>query len=70
MDVVNYVIILGKTYSWSCRHKAIKPSCSHINKILGNKYKTEKYIAFKSNRIVSFKKSGQVYEELLKCGYR
>ena len=26
MDLVNYVIILGKSYLWNCRHKDIKPS--------------------------------------------
>ena len=34
MDLVNYVIILGKTYLWSCRYKESKPSGSHFKKIL------------------------------------
>ena len=54
MDLVNYVLILGKSYLRSCRDKAIKPSISQFKRILENKYKTEKYIAFKSNRIISF----------------
>ena len=41
MDLVN-VIILGKTYLWSCRRKEIKPSGGHFRKI-------EKEIALKSN---------------------
>ena len=70
MDLVNYVIILGKTYLWSCRHQEIKPSCSHFKKILENRYETEKYIAFQSNRIVSFHNKWKAFEELLLCGYR
>ena len=69
MDLINYVIILGKTYFWSCRHKEIKPSSSHFKKILENKYETEKFIAFKSNRIVSFRNKWKNYEELLLSGY-
>ena len=69
MDLVNYVMILGKTYLWSCRHKEIKPSGGHFKKILENKYETEKYIAFKSNRIVSFRHKWKNYEELLLNGY-
>ena len=53
MDLVNYVLILGKSYLLSCRRKDIKPSISHFGRILDNKYETEKYIAFKSNRIIS-----------------
>ena len=69
MDLVHYAIILGKTYLWSCRHKEIKPLCGHFKKILENKYETEKYIAFKSNRTVSFSKKVTAYEELLLCSY-
>ena len=70
MDLVNYIIILGKTYLWSCSHQEIKPSCSHFKKILENKCETEKYIAFKSNSIVSFRNKWKAYEELLlKCLY-
>ena len=59
MDLVNYVIILDKSYLWNCRHKEIKPSISHFEGILEKKYETEKYIAFKSNRIIPFRS----YEE-------
>ena len=55
MDLVNYALILGKSYLWSRRHKDIKPSISHFRRILKNKYETEKYIAFKSNRIISLR---------------
>ena len=34
MDLVNYVIILGKSYLWNCRHKDIKPSISRFERIL------------------------------------
>ena len=68
MDLVNYVIILGKSYLWSCRHKKIKPSISHFERILEKKYETEKYIAFKSNRTISFRDKWKCYEELLLSG--
>ena len=64
MDLVNYVIILGKSYLWNCRHKDIKPSISNFERILEKKYETEKYIAFKSNRILSFHDKWKSYEEL------
>ena len=67
MDLVNYVIILGKSYLWSCRHKKIKPSISHFERILEKKYETEKYIAFKSNRTI-FCDKWKSYEELLLSG--
>ena len=56
MDLVNYVLILGKSYLWNCRDKDIKPSISHCKRILENKYETEKSIAFKSNRVESYEK--------------
>ena len=65
IDLVNYVIILGKSYLWSCRHKNIKPSCSHFKRILENKYDTEKYIALESNRISSFRNKWKAYELFL-----
>ena len=66
MDQVNYVIILDKSYLWSCRHKKIKPSIiSHFERILEKKYETEKYIAFKSNRTISFRDKWNSYAELL-----
>ena len=61
-DLVNYVIILGKSYLWNCRHKGIKPSISHFERILEKKYETEKYIAFKSNRIISFVINGNPWK--------
>ena len=48
MDLVKYVIILGKTFLWTCRPKGIKPNFDHFEKILEFKYETEKYIAFKT----------------------
>ena len=65
MDLVNYVIILGKTYLWSCRRKEIKQSGSHFRKILDNKYETEKQVALKSNRMVIFSNKWKTYKELL-----
>ena len=69
MDLVNYVIILGKSYLWNCRHKDIKSSISHFQRILEKKYETEKYIAYKSNRITSFRDKWKSYEELFLSGW-
>ena len=68
MDLVNYVIMLGKSYLWNCRCKDIKPSISHFERILEKKYETEKYIAYKSNRIISFHDKWKPYEELFLSG--
>jgi len=64
MDVINYVVILGKTYLWACRCKGINPIFNHFNKILVSKYETEKYIAFKANKISHFKKKWEMFEVL------
>ena len=49
IDLFNYIIILGKSYLWSCRNKKTKPTFSHFKAILSIKYETEKYIHEKSN---------------------
>ena len=69
MDLVNYVIILGKSYLWSCRHKKVKPSITNFERIVEKKYETEKYIAFKSHRIISFRDKWKYYEELFLSGW-
>lgn len=53
IDLVNYLIILGKSYLCSCFNKDIKPPCSHSKRNLENKYETEKYVALKSDRMIS-----------------
>ena len=65
MDLVNSVLILGKRHR---RHKDINSSISHLERILENKYETEKYIAFKSNRIISFCNKCKSYDELFLSG--
>ena len=50
MDLQNYILILGKTYLWTCRCKETKPSFSHFKIILLNKYQTERHISLKSNK--------------------
>ena len=42
MDLENSVLILGKIYLWDCRRNDNKPSITHFNQILKNKYDTEK----------------------------
>ena len=65
MDLLNYILILGKTYLWTCRYKETKPSFSHFERILLNKYQTEKYISFKSNNTNLFKKKWRNFEETI-----
>ena len=64
MDLLNYIIILGKTYLWTCRCKETKPSFNHFERILLDKYQTEKYMSFKSNRINLFKEKWRIFEDL------
>ena len=49
MDLLSYILILGKMYLWTYRCKETKLSFSHFKRILLNKYQTEKYISLKSN---------------------
>ena len=55
MDLQNYVLILGKTYFWTCRCEETKPSLSHFERILLNKINMQlKSIpVFLLNRIIS-----------------
>ena len=62
MDLLNYIVILGKTYLWTCRCKGINPIFNHFKNILEIKYETEKYIAFKTNKIRQFKKKWEMFE--------
>ena len=65
MDLVNYIITLGKNFLWTCRCKNIKPSSINFKRILLEKYETEKYIAFKSNKMNMFNKKWKPFEELI-----
>ena len=68
MDLVNYVIILGKNYLWTCRQKVSKASFSHFKRILVNKYETEKHIACKSNKPNMFRKKWKHFEKFFSSG--
>lgn len=63
MDLLNYIVILGKTYLWTCRRKEIKPNFEHFKKLLEIKYETEKYIALKNNEKNLFYKKWKLFEE-------
>ena len=63
MDLINYVVILGKSYLWTCRCKDTKPSQRHFKRVLFNKYHTEKFISLKSNNINLFRKKWRMFEE-------
>jgi len=61
MDLINYVVTLGKTYLWTCSCKGwINPIFNHFKRITEIKYETEKYIAFKANKVSQFKKKWEV----------
>ena len=64
MNLLNYILILGKAYLWTCRCKETKPSLRHFEIILLNKYQTEKYISFKSNNINLFKEKWRIFEKM------
>ena len=64
MDLLNYIIILGKTHLWTCQCKETKLSFNHSERILLDKYQTEKYISFKSNSINLFKEKWRIFEDL------
>ena len=64
MDLINYIVLLGKIYLWTCWCKGIVPIFNHFKKILGIKYEIEKYIAFKANKISQYKKKWEMIEVL------
>ena len=49
MDLFNYIVILGKSFFWTCRCRKILLSLSHFIRILVIKYETEKLVYFKLN---------------------
>ena len=55
MDLFNYIVILGKSFLWTCRCRKILPSLSHFIRILVIKYETEKLVYFKLNKANLFK---------------
>ena len=48
---MNFVLLIGKSYIWVCRHKDNKPAIAHFKQILNNKYDTETYAAKKRKTI-------------------
>jgi len=50
------IVILGKTYLWTCRCKRIKLIYNQVKRIVEIKYETEKYMTFKANKISQCKK--------------
>ena len=61
--VINYIVILGKSYLWTCRCRKILPSLSHFMRILVIKYETEKLVYFKLNKANWFKEKWKIFEE-------
>ena len=56
MDLINYIIILGKHFLWQCRYKSTIPNIIHFKIILIYKYSIEKHIAKKNDKIKTFQK--------------
>ena len=63
MDLFNYIVILGKSFLWTCRCRKILPSLNHFMRILVIKYETEKLVYFKLNKANLFKEKWQIFEE-------
>ena len=64
MDLLNYMLILGKSYLWTCRCKEIKPCLSHFKRILFYKYQTEKYFSLKLNNSNLFEEKWKMLERI------
>ena len=62
MDLFNYIVILGKSFLWTCRCRKILPSLSHFIRILVVKYETEKLVYFKLSKANLFKEKWQIFE--------
>ena len=60
MEIFNYIVILGKSFLWTCRFKEILPSLSHFLRIL-----VEKHIYFKLNKTNLFKEKLKIFEETI-----
>jgi len=67
MDLSNYIVILGKSFLWTCqcRETLPVPSLSHFIRILVIKYETEKHIHFKSNKTNLFQEKWKIFEETI-----
>ena len=63
MDLFNYIVILGKSFLWTCRCRKILPSLSHLIRILVIKYETGKLVYFKLNKANLFKGKWKICEE-------
>jgi len=62
IDLLNEILILGKSYLWTCGCNRMKPCLSHFKRILINKYQTERYITLKLNNLNLFKKKWKILE--------
>ena len=63
MDLFNFIVILVKSFLWTCRCRKILPSLSHFKRILVIKYETEKLVYFKLNKANWFKEKWKIFEE-------
>ena len=63
MDLFGYIVILGKSFLWSCRCRKILPSLSHFIKIVVIKYETEKLVYFKLNKTNLFKEKWKIFQD-------
>ena len=63
MDLFKYIVILGKSFLWTCQCRKIFSSLSHFIRILAIKYETEKLVYLKLNKANLFKEKWKIYDE-------
>jgi len=64
MDLLNYILILGKAYLWTCRCKETKPSFRHFGRILLINFKPKSIFLLNQTTLICLRKNG---EFLRKC---
>ena len=65
MDLFKYIVILVKSFLWTCRCRETLPSLCHFTRILMIKYENEKHIYFKTNKTNLFKEKWKIVEETI-----
>lgn len=62
VNLLNYKLIIGKSYMWIFRCKKTRLCLSHFNRILLNDYHTGRYSSFKLNKMNLFKRNRRMFE--------
>ena len=61
VDVLNYLIILGKLCIWECRKNKRLPNFRLFQKKIGIKRETDRCIAYKNKRLPEFRKRWELF---------